>query len=455
MKMLSDGASGTDKPISRSNGLRGILSVPGLVLVAMLAACSTTNDLIDKVTGSDEKVVITGKREAVLQGSGGGAALAKEPVVIPVAKTNSSWAQPGGVASNSLQNLSLGRSLKRVFAVSAGTGSTSAGRLTAMPIVVGGRVYVLDSEASVRAFSANSGAPVWAVSLVPKGKDGEGAFGGGLASNGSQVFATTAFGEVVALNAGSGTEIWRKTFPAPIKTAPTVANGQVYFVTVANEVHALSAATGAPIWQSQGAGESASAISNTSPAVAGGIVVTPHTNGDIMAFSAGSGQRYWSENLASSRAGASVANLNAIAGRPVIAGGKVFAISNAGRMAAVDLKSGAESWSREFSGNQTPWVSGEYVFVISQRSRMVAVERKTGAIKWISDLPGGGLWAGPVMGGGRLVAVSDRGVLASISPQTGQVIKTTEVGDGFYIAPIIAANTIYLLDNNASLIALR
>ncbi|HFC04298.1 MAG TPA: hypothetical protein ENJ55_01215 [Rhizobiales bacterium] len=425
------------------------------LLALGLAGCGATNNLIDKVTGSKDEVIITGKREAVLPGSGGAAGLAKEPVVVPVAVTNSSWAQPGGVPSNTLQNLSLGRSLKRVFAVSAGTGSTGEGRLTAMPIVVGGRVYVLDSQASVRAFSANSGASVWSVSLVPKGKDSEGAFGGGLASNGNQIFATTAFGEVVALNAASGSEIWRKQFSAPIKTAPTVSNGQVFFVTVANEAYALAAASGAQLWQSSGTGEAASAISNTSPAVASGIVVTPNTNGDITAFAASSGQRYWSQSLASTRAGASVANLNAIAGRPVIAGGQVYGISNAGRMAAFNLKSGLEIWSREFPGNQTPWVSGEYVFVISQKRRMVALERRTGAVKWISDLPGGGIWSGPVMGGGRLLAVSNKGVLASFSPQTGKTINTREAGDAFYIAPVIAGNTVYLLDNDANLLALR
>jgi len=435
-----------------------ITTVTKCLLTAMaigLAGCSTTNDLIDKVTGSSDEVIIKGKREAVLQRSGDALSLAKEPVVIPVATTNSSWAQPGGVPSNSFHNLSLGRSLKQVFSVNAGTGSNSSGRLTAMPIVVGGKVYVLDSEASVRAFSAHNGAPAWAVSLVPKGKDGEGAFGGGLASNGSMIFVTTAFGEVVALSTVNGAEIWRKKFPAPIKTAPTVANGQVFFITVANEVHALSASNGAQLWQSQGSGESASAISNTSPAVAGGIIVTPHTNGDLVAFSAGGGHRLWSESLASSRAGVSVANLNAIAGRPVINGDQVFAISNAGRMASFNYKTGLEQWSREFSGNQSPWVSGDYVFVISQKYRMVAISRRTGAVKWISDLPGKGLWAGPVMGGGRLLAVSNKGVLASFSPQTGQLMKTREAGDAFYIAPVIAGNTIYLLDNSASLIALR
>lgn len=426
-----------------------------LLLAAILGACSATEGLIDKVSGKDDNVVLPGKRESVLNRPGDALQVAKEPVVIPVATTNTSWAQPGGVPSNVLQNLSLNRKLSRVFAVNAGAGSDKHGRLTAVPIVVGGRVFVMDSQAGVRAFSATSGARIWAVTLVPKGRDGEGAYGGGLASDGAQIFATTAFGEVVSLSTATGAVNWRVKVPGPVKTAPIVANGQVFFVTTSGLAMALSTSSGSVLWQAQGEAATASTISNTSPAVSGGLVIVPHTSGDLDALSVSGGQRYWTANLASSSAATSVANLNAIAGRPVVASGQVFAVSNGGRLASFALKSGAEIWSRNFPGNQTPWVSGEYVFMISQRDRMVAVSRKTGRVKWITDIPGRGIWAGPVMGGGRLIAVSNKGALISISPQTGQVINTIEAGDAFYITPVIAANTVYLLDDSASLIALR
>jgi outer membrane protein assembly factor BamB len=421
-----------------------------LALSATLAGCgSGSGNLIDKISGKNDEI-LPGKREAAL--SRGQVKLASEPVVIPTAITNSSWAQPGGVPSNSLQNLSLGRKLRRAFAVSAGEGSGGSGRLIAMPIVVAGRVFVMDSQSNVRAFSANNGAPAWAVSLVPRGRSPESAFGGGLASDGNTIFATTAYGEVVALSLSNGGELWRKKVSGPVKTAPTVAGGQVYFVTINNEVNALAASNGAPLWKTDGAGTTASALSNTSPAVSGGVVVAPLTTGELAAYSSAGGQRFWNENLSSSQGGG---NLNSISGRPVVAGGQVYAISNNGRMAAFSLKSGIEVWSREISGNQTPWVSGEYVFVISQRRRLAAISRKDGSIKWVAELPGGGRWSGPVMGGGRLLAVSNKGVLASISPQTGQLMNKLSVGEAFYIAPVIAGNTVYLLDDNANLIAMR
>ena len=426
-----------------------------LVLPLSLGACSTAGNLIDKVSGKDDNVILPGKRESVLQPSGSQSQLATEPIVIPTAITNSSWAQPGGVPSNAMYNLSLGRSLKRVFAISAGVGSSSDSRLTASPIIVGGRVYVLDAKSSVRGFSTSNGAPTWAVSLVPKGKSTDGVFGGGLASDGASIYVTTGFGEVVALSTSGGAQLWRKQFAKPIKSAPTVSGGTVFFTTTSNDVYALSASTGATLWRYEGAGESASAISNVSPAVSGGMVVAPQTSGDIIAFSAGSGQKIWSENMASITGVGQASNLNDISGRPVISGGQVFAIGSSGRFGSFSLKNGGEIWSRNFAGNQTPWVSGEYVFVISQRRRLAAVTKKTGKVKWVVNLSSKGTWSGPVMGGGRLLVVSNKGALVSISPQTGKVIKSREAGSGYYIAPVIAGNTIYLLDDKANLVALR
>ena len=58
-------------------------------------------------------------------------------------------------------------------------------------------------------------ARIWGRPLAPKGKDPEGAFGGGLASDGNNIYAATAFGEVVALNAATGNEVWRQKLGSP------------------------------------------------------------------------------------------------------------------------------------------------------------------------------------------------------------------------------------------------
>jgi outer membrane protein assembly factor BamB len=431
-------------------------AVPVLCLGLLLGGCASAEKLIDKVSGADDGVILPGARESVLGQSSLSVAqsAASEPVVLPAAVGNSSWPQPGGVPSHALHNLAVGPQLTRAFAVRAGEGSDSYGRLTATPIVVGGRVYVLDTRANVRALSATDGAASWTRSLVPEGRDGKGAFGGGLASDGSRIYATTAFGEVVALDAASGNEAWRRKFDAPIRGAPTVADGKVFFVTISNEVHALNTADGSSAWQYAGTGEQASIISSSSPAVASGFVVVPHTTGDLVAFREGDGLQAWSEALTSPDPTSSMANLNDIAGRPVIADGQVYAIAHSGRMGAFLLSSGEPVWNQDISGTQMPWVAGDYLFVMVGRDSVAAIERKSGGVRWTAKLPAG-VWSGPVLGGGRLIAASSTGTLANISPQTGEVLSTMQLGDAFYIAPVIAEGTVYLLADSGSLIALR
>ncbi|MFV0298359.1 MAG: pyrrolo-quinoline quinone, partial [Hyphomicrobiaceae bacterium] len=69
-----------------------------------------------------------------------------QPIVLPPPQQNVSWPEPGGPASNSFGHLALGASLKRIWSVEAGYGSTSYGRLTASPIVADGRIYTLDTR---------------------------------------------------------------------------------------------------------------------------------------------------------------------------------------------------------------------------------------------------------------------------------------------------------------------
>jgi outer membrane protein assembly factor BamB len=436
------------------------VSVILMVFAVALAGCSgAAEKLLEPITGKKDEI-LPGTRESVLQNTspldkGITKEAATDPIAIPAAVSNANWAQPGGVPSNAMHNLDLGMQLKKVFAVSAGTGSSGRDRLLSGPIVVGGRVYVLDAEANVRAFNAANGSRVWGRPLAPKGKDPEGAFGGGLASDGNNVYAATAFGEVVALNAATGNEAWRQKLGSPMRAAPTVSDGKVFVVTVANEVMALDTADGKQAWKHQGTGEQASLMAVSSPAVADGVVVVPSTSGEIIALSAGAGLSTWDESLAASDPTTSLANLNDIAGRPVIDNGLVFGIAHAGRLGAFKLTDGSQVWSQEIAGSQTPWVAGDYVFVISSRATLAAVAKRNGAVRWSVTLPGAGTWAGPVVGGGRLLVVGSAGQLVSVSPQTGQTLSTITLGEKFFIAPVIANGTIYLLSDAGTLIALR
>lgn len=431
--------------------MRQRVLLPSL-LALMLAGCGG-GSLLD--FGSDKNAVLSGTREPVLPESDAETLVKPSgapSIPAPVAIGN--WSQPGGNPSHVLGHLAFTGAPKKIFAVSVGEGSDSDGRLTAPPIVVNGVIYTIDSLAEASAFDAASGKRLWSVSLVPEKQDPEGGYGGGLASDGARLYAVTAFGEAIALNPADGKQIWRQKLDAPVRTAPTVADSKLVFTSVTNDIYALNTADGSVLWRTPGSGEQASAISSASPAITGGIVVAPTTSGDLTAVSVADGMQLWSESLTALDTSTGLANLNDIAARPVMDGANVYALSHTGRFAAFKAKSGEKLWERELSGTETPWLAGDALFVISSNNTLHAVSAKTGGDWWTVKLPPGN-WAGPVLAGGKLWAVSSTGQAAGFDPLTGAASGALDIGGKFFIAPVIANGTAYILSDDADLIAFR
>jgi hypothetical protein len=64
-------------------------------------------------------------------------------------------------------------------------------------------------------------------------------------------------------------------------------------------------------------------------------------------------------------------------------------------------------------------------------------------------------WYGPVLAGGRLLLTSTDGRLASVGIEKGDVLSIVKAGKSFNLSPIVANNTLYLLDNEGKLSAWR
>ena len=194
------------------------------------------------------------------------------------------------------------------------------------------------------------------------------------------------------------------------------------------------------------------------------MVIPAYTSGEIFALRVENGRAVWSDSLASTRSVNAISGLADIRGRPVIDHGRVFAVSHSGRMAAIDLRSGERVWEQEIASSHSPWVAGEFVFVLANDNALVCLTRKDGKIRWVyqlrryedeKDKSDPIRWAGPVLGGNRLIALSSLGELVSVSPDSGQRLGGQSLSGSAFLGPIIANNTLYLLTDDANLSAYR
>ncbi len=436
------------------------IAVAGLACLAVLTGCSegpTLPKIGDLNPFKEKQVPLAGTRIPVMQVQDkvpGELAAGNKPVLLPPAKVNEAWSQPGGAANNAPGHLALASAIKQGWSADAGTGSSTYGRLTASPIVYDGRVYTIDAAANVSAFATGGGGAQWRVSLVPEGEKAQEGSGGGLAADNGRIYAVSGFGIAAALDPKTGKKLWERNLGTPVRAAPTASGDRVFVVTKEGRFFSLSGADGAELWAVRGLPQAASRITSTSPAVDGDIVVVPYPSGEIVALRVADGTAVWTESLARTR---STSQLNALsdAARPAIDGGTVFAVGHAGRMIATQQKTGERLWSLNVPGTQTPWVAGESVFVVDTSGQLLAISRRDGKIIWTVQLPGATTWSGPTLAGERLWLASNKGLLIGVEATTGKVATQQDLGYPVHIAPVVAQGRMYILTDTARLIALN
>jgi outer membrane protein assembly factor BamB len=195
-------------------------------------------------------------------------------------------------------------------------------------------------------------------------------------------------------------------------------------------------------------------LTNASPAVEGEIVVVPYPSGELVALKVADGTAVWSESLTRTRTTSQISAMSDTA-RPAIFQGTVYAVGHAGRMVATQSATGERLWSLNVPGTQAPWVAGDSVFVVDTAGQLMAISRTAGKVQWTVQLPGGGSWSGPTLAGGTLWLASAGGKLVGVEAITGRVVVEKDLGDPVYIAPVVAQGRMYVLTDEAKLIALN
>jgi outer membrane protein assembly factor BamB len=432
-----------------------------LPLVLALAGCG-----IFKSTGG-KKAKLSGERLAVLAYEAKTEAdpeLAGIAVVVPAPAANADWAQPGGNAAKSVGHLTLGTPLARAWSVQIGDGSDKTRRLVAAPVIAGGKIYTIDTRATVRAFDTRNGAALWSARIEKAGEKDIIAFGGGVSVGAGRVFATSGYGLAAAFDAATGAKVWEVDLGIPLRGAPAVSEGRIFVMTQDNQLYALSADKGETIWEATATVEAAGLLGAATPAVALGTAAVGFSSGELMALRVENGRVVWQDILSRTGSSTALAALSDIDAPPVIDQGRVFAIGHGGRMVALELATGQRVWERNLPGISMPWVAGDYIFAVTIDAELVAVTRAEGKVRWVSQLPRYRkaekkkdpiIWRGPVLASDKLYLTNSLGQLVAASPFDGTVESVTEVADVIYLPPVVADNTLYVLSEDGRLTAFR
>ena len=387
------------------------------------------------------------------------------PLALPAPVRNADWTHSGGNTRHQLSHAALGRDLAVAWSVPIGAGNDRKHRITADPVVAGGRVFTMDSRARVSAVSTG-GALLWSVDLTPSSDKADEVSGGGLAVSGGRVYATSGAGTLTVLDAASGNALWRQDFDAAATTPPTISGDVVYVVTANSTGWALSASTGRILWQVFGASSDRSSSSGPSPVIAGPLVVFPFASGQMVSAVTETGAQAWAASVAGQRLGRALGVVTDLTGAPIYAGDAIYAGSQAGRAAAFNATTGQPVWRADEGASGPLWLAGRSLFFVSDRNQLIRLDAATGEKIWARDLPfftrerirrrkSIFVHHGPILAGGRLVLISDDGMLREFDPVSGSLVGSRALPDGAARNPVVANGVLYVVTENGQLLALR
>jgi outer membrane protein assembly factor BamB len=375
------------------------------------------------------------------------------------------WTHQGGNAQHIAAHAELPSELTLSWSRRIGAGDGKRHQISAAPVAQGGQVYTLDSQSMVTAID-ETGTILWQSELGKSSDALKDASGGGLAVGGTQLFVTTGFGTVVALDTASGAELWTQDLASYGGASPTVYDDLLYIAARDGAAWAIDTSNGRIKWQVAGPTVAASHTGWPGPAVSDKYAVFPFGTGDVLASFRKGGLRSWSSGLSGARLGLASTQVRDLTGQPVIEGSSVYLASSAGRMAAVDLNTGLRIWTAKQGSQGHILVAGGAVFAVSDAGNLIRLSKDDGALIWSTPLPKfteksvksrAKIHAhyGPILAGGRLILASSDGLIRQFNPADGTLITTVDLPSGAASAPIVVNGTLYVLNTKGDLLAFR
>ncbi len=312
------------------------------------------------------------------------------------------------------------------------------------PVITGRNVFITGADAKARelyCYDVWTGELKWTVkvdgiagspSSMPKVNADTGLAASTVATNGEEVCAIFATGDVICANM-EGKRLWAKNIGLPDNhygyASSLLMYGNTLIIQYQNnsnaKILALSTKNGNQIWSKSAKDK----IAWSSPIIAtlgGKSALVVMGNPAIAAYNPGNGAELWRVECMSGEVGSS----------PASAGGVVFGASEYAKCIAIDGATGETLWE---ASDYLPECSSlaatkDLVFCATSYGMVCAYDAKTGEVKKEHDLTTP-FYSSPVVVDGKVYLFSNSGKVYIFSASTFDLITSFETGEKTFATP--------------------
>lgn len=323
------------------------------------------------------------------------------------------------------------------------------GEVGALPLQVhvqGSQVLLASASGQVLALDAATGADLWRVQLGAP-------LSAGVGSDGRHAAVVSLNNELIVLN--QGRQAWRQPLTAQSYTAPLVAGERVFVLTADRTLSAYDAASGKRLWRQQRQGEPL-VLREAGVLMAVGDTLVTGMGGRLVGINPDNGTVRWESLIATSRGTNDVERLVELVEPVSRVGASLCARAFQAGVGCVNLSQGSTVWSDKASGATGVAGDEQQVFGTESNGLVQAWRRSDGSRAWSYNQLQYRKLTAPLLLGRSVVLGDDAGWVHVLSAQDGQALNRWATdGSGIAATPVRAGDTLVVVTRKGAVYGLR
>ncbi|QBF81932.1 outer membrane protein assembly factor BamB [Shewanella maritima] len=319
------------------------------------------------------------------------------------------------------------------------------------PTVRYDKIFVADRSGEVVAFDQTSGDKLWSVNLERELSDQLATktkgvrIAAGVTAARNKVFVGGESGLLVALEQDTGKVVWSVFADGELLSAPTVAEDVVAVSTSKGAFTAYNVDTGEQLWTNEMQLPTLTLRGTGSAAYEAGGFFLGTADGKVMVVVKNNGQTAWEQTVYNPKGGNEFTRMADVDMTPIISGENLYAVSYNGNLVSMELRTGRVVWTRKYSSFNELAEAGLNLFVVDDFSRIYAVDKRNGLELWSNSELKNRTLTSPAVIGPYIVVGDFEGYLHFITRDTGELAGRIQIdSDGLYAQPLVSGGKIYL-----------
>jgi outer membrane protein assembly factor BamB len=345
-----------------------------------------------------------------------------------------------------LTNIIATADLNQVWSENIGKGTDEL-FIKLTPVIKGEHVFIADTRGEIVALFADSGKNVW-------DNDSDLPITGGPGADENLVLVGTSEGDVLALISESGEEAWRTKVSSEVLSPPRESDGVVVVRTIDGKIFALDAATGDRLWIYDRTVPNLTLRGTSTPVIANGLVIAGFDGGRLTALELKTGKLIWEAKVAIPRGRSQLERMVDIDSQPLILGDSIYVTTFQANVSALSLDSGQVLWQRDISSHSELSADTEYLYVTDYLGNIWALDRFSGGSIWKQEKLMHRKVTGPAILGDKVIVGDLEGYLHWLDKETGDFAARIEVEeDPILTKPIVANGMLFAYSSGGKLAA--